>query len=85
MSRITEVPNRPRRASRPSTSNKKTMYSLHIIWLVCGVLVDVVRHWADLPLLHGLEKVRHRVSNSCVVGNQEKRSASQRGRKPRHD
>ena len=31
------------------------MYSLQVIGLVSGVGVDVVRHWADVPLLHDLQ------------------------------
>lgn len=34
---------------------KKCLYLLHVVGLVSGVGVDVLRHGADLPLLHDLE------------------------------
>jgi hypothetical protein len=44
------------------TRDKKKMYSLHVIGLVGGVGVDILRHRADLPLLHDL---RARKGNPC--------------------
>lgn len=34
---------------------KKCLYLLHVVGLMSGVGVDVLRHGADLPLLHDLE------------------------------
>lgn len=33
----------------------RCVYLLHVVGLVGGVGVDVLRHWADLPLLHDLD------------------------------
>lgn len=47
-----------------STRDKETVYLLHVAGRVGGVGVHVVRHWADLPLLHDLETARERRSVS---------------------
>lgn len=39
---------------RRCTRNKEIEYLLHVVGRVGGVGVDVVRHGADLPLLHDL-------------------------------
>lgn len=48
------------------TRDKETMYSLHIIGLVGGVGVDVLRHGADLPLLHVLVMGRQSQRRSLI-------------------
>lgn len=49
------------------TRNKEIEYLLHVVGRVGGVGVDVVRHGADLPLLHDL-RIAHanKVSNDLV-------------------
>lgn len=62
-----EAATRALRPRRPCTSNKVIEYLLHVVGRVGGVGVDVVRHGADLPLLHDL-RIAHanKVSNDLV-------------------
>lgn len=48
------------------------MYSLHIIGLVGGVGVDVLRHGADLPLLHVLMEEAKSATKPCTMMREEK-------------
>lgn len=54
------------------TRDKETMYSLHIIGLVGGVGVDVLRHGADLPLLHVLMEEAKSATKPCTMMREEK-------------
>lgn len=62
-----EAATRASRPRRPCTRNKEIEYLLHVVGRVGGVGVDVVRHGADLPLLHDL-RIAHanKVSNDLV-------------------